>query len=330
MHRHRILKQRAKIIASTRRFFTEAGFLEVETPTVVAAPNPECHILPMPIRTDGDPASESFLISSPEPHMKRLLSEGFERIFQVCRCFRQGEWTSSNNPEFTMLEWYRPGGTYVEIAADAENLVRYVAAEVLHSNSLTFDGTRVELDSPWSHISVVEAFSRHADLKIDFSWPEEEFARAAGAAGFLSTHLGDSWDDLFAKLLVERVEPALRREPKPVFLVDYPSRLSPMAKQKETDPHTASRVELYIAGLELANGFSEQTDPRRQRRRLMAERSHRPCGKRYPLDEGFLDSLHQMPDAAGMALGIDRLVMLITSTQAIQEVVAFPGESAVT
>ena len=326
MHRHRILMQRAKTIASTRRFFTEGGFLEVETPALVAAPNPECHILPTRIRNEGDPASDSYLITSPEPHMKRLLSEGFGCIFQVCRCYRQGERTLSHNPEFTMLEWYRPGGTYEEIAADAENLVRYVAAEVLHSNLLTFDGTRVELDPPWSRISVTEAFSRHAGLNLDFSWSAEEFARAAGTAGFLSTHLGDSWDDLFAKLLVERVEPALMREPKPVFLMDYPARLSPMAKQKENDPHTASRVELYIAGLEIANGFSEQNDPRRQRRRLMAERRHRQCGKRYPLDEGFLDSLHQMPDAAGMALGIDRLVMLITSTHAIQEVVAFPGD----
>ena len=260
--------------------------------------------------------------------MKRLLSEGFERIFQVCRCFRQGEWTSNHNPEFTMLEWYRAGGTYERIAADAENLVRSVAADVLHSNSLVFDGTHVELDPPWPRLSVVEAFSRHAGLKIDFSWSREKFARAAAAAGCLSTHLGDSWDDLFAKLLVERVEPALVREPKPVFLMEYPARLSPMAKEKENDPHTALRAELYIAGLELANGFSEQNDPKRQRRTLMAERSHRPCRQRNPLDEGFLDSLHRMPDAAGMALGIDRLVMLITSAHSIQEVVAFPEQSA--
>ena len=249
--------------------------------------------------------------------MKRLLSEGFERIFQVCRCFRQGEWTSNHNPEFTMLEWYRAGGTYERIAADAENLVRSVAADVLHSNSLVFD-------PPWPRLSVVVA----TPVKIDFSWSREKFARAAAAAGCLSTHLGDSWDDLFAKLLVERVEPALVREPKPVFLMEYPARLSPMAKEKENDPHTALRAELYIAGLELANGFSEQNDPKRQRRTLMAERSHRPCRQRNPLDEGFLDSLHRMPDAAGMALGIDRLVMLITSAHSIQEVVAFPEQSA--
>ena len=262
--------------------------------------------------------------------MKRLLSEGFGRIFQVCRCFRQGEWTPSHNPEFTMLEWYRAGGTYEEIAADAENLVRYVALNVIRSKSLNFHGTRIELDPPWPRMSVVEAFSRHANLKIDFSWSAEEFAGEAVAAECSSIDLGDPWDDIFAKLLVERVEPALRREPKPVFLMDYPARLSPMAKQKENDPHTASRVELYIAGLELANGFDEQNDPRGQRRRLMAEYRHRPCGQRYPLDEGFLDSLHKMPDAAGMALGIDRLVMLVTSSPTIREVVAFPWESAST
>ena len=324
MHRHRILKQRAEIIASTRRFFAEARFLEVETPTLVAAPNPERNIRPMRIRTGENSGSSSFLITSPEPHMKRLLSEGFDRIFQICRCFRQGEWTPSHNPEFTMLEWYRAGGTYEEVASDAENLVRYVTREVLHSNSLSFNGSHVEIDPPWPRLSVVEAFARHADLKIGFSWSEEEFARAATASGCLSTHLGDSWDDLFAKLLVERVEPALTGEPKPVFLTDFPARLSPMAKPTENDPHTAARVELYIAGLELANGFNEQNDPRRQRRTLMAERQHRPICQRYPLDEGFLDSLHRMPDAAGMALGIDRLVMLITSSNSIGRVVAFP------
>ena len=324
MHRHRILKQRAEIIASTRRFFAEARFLEVETPTLVAAPNPERHIGPMRIRTDEDSASSSFLIASPEPHMKRLLSEGFERIFQICRCFRQGERTPCHNPEFTMLEWYRAGATYEEMTSDAENLVRQVTREVLHSNSLSFNGTHVGIDPPWPRLPVAEAFDRHADLELDFSWSEEEFARAAAASGCLSTHLGDSWDELFAKLLVERVEPALAAEPKPVFLMDFPARLSPMAKQAENDPDTAARVELYVAGLELANGFSEQNDPRRQRRTLMAERGHRPSGRRYPLDEGFLDSLHRMPDAAGMALGIDRLAMLITSSSSIGRVVAFP------
>ena len=322
------MKERAQIIASIRRFFTEARFLEVETPTLVTAPNPELHIQPMRIRAGGVSASDTFLITSPEPHMKRLLSEGFERIFQVCRCFRQGESTSSHNPEFTMLEWYRAGGTYEEIASDAENLVRYVARDVLHSNSLVFNGNHVDLAPPWPRMSVVEAFDHHAGLKIDFSWSEEEFAREAEAAGCLSTRLGDSWDDLFAKLLVERIEPALIPEPKPLFLMDYPARLSPMAEQKETDRHTASRVELYIAGLELANGFNEQNDSRRQRRTLMAERRHRPCRQCYPLDEGFLNSLHEMPEASGMALGIDRLVMLITSSHDIREILAFPWESA--
>ena len=324
MHRYRILKQRAETIASVRRFFSKKCFLEVETPALVAAPNPERHIQPIHVRKNGDSASDSYLISSPEPHMKRLLSGGFERIFQICRCFRQGEFTPSHNPEFTMLEWYRAGETHRELATDTEELIRSVAADVLHSDSLTFNGNRVELDPPWPRMTVAEAFSRHAGLKIDFSWSEEEFARAAAASGFTSTHPGDSWDDLFAKLLIERVEPALAREPKPVFLTDYPSRLSPMARQKENDPHTASRIELYIAGLELANGFSEQNDPRRQRRILMAERRHRPCMQRYPLDEAFLDSLHHMPEAAGMALGIDRLVMLTTASQTIQEAVAFP------
>ena len=290
---------------------------------MVEAPNPERHIRPMRILTDGNSASTSYLITSPEPHMKRLLSEGYERIFQICRCFRQGEWTPNHNPEFTMLEWYRTRGTYNEIASDVENLVRYVTGDVLNSTSLFFNGTHVGIDPPWPRMSVVEAFLRYADLKIDFSWSEEEFARAATAAGCLSANLGDSWDELFAKLLVERVEPSLTGEPKPVFLTDYPARLSPMARQTENDPYTAGRVELYIAGLELANGFNEQNDPRLQRRKLMAERQHQPIGHRYPLDEGFLDSLHQMPDAAGMALGIDRLVMLVTSSDSIGEVVAF-------
>tara|TARA_B100000686_G_scaffold319735_1_gene370731 strand:- start:1199 stop:2260 length:1062 start_codon:yes stop_codon:yes gene_type:complete len=318
------LHQRAGTLAAIRRFFAENNFLEVDTPALVLAPNPECHIEPMQVEvSEKNSPGIGYLITSPEPHMKRLLGEGLQRIYQICRCFRSDENTTFHNPEFTMLEWYRVNHDYLDVMTDCENLIRYTVGEVVGTDNLIVHGRRIDLCGQWPRMSIAEAMNRYADVKIDFSWSAEEFSRAGKAAGCDSIHEDDPWEDTFGKLMIEKIEPALVKEPKPLFLMDYPTFMSPLAKAKPGNPLVAERVELYIGGVELANGFTEQNDPRLQRKNIMAERMRRVSKKYFPIDEAFLECLHRMPDAAGMALGIDRLIMLIAAVPTIQKTIAF-------
>ena len=317
---------RAATLAAIRRFFVAEDFLEVDTPALVAAPSPEANIEPFETRFSGRGETvPGYLIGSPELHMKRLLAEGEERLFQISRCFRNGEVTPVHNPEFSLLEWYRAGATYLEIAADCEALVLDVIERVCDGERLSRDGDTIDTRPPWTRMTVAEALREYAHVDLDPGASARQFAALARAAGCPSVGADDDWGDVFSKLLIERVEPALMREGKPVFLMDYPARLSALAKESAGDPRLAERVELYMGNMELANGFSEQNDARRQRRKLMAERERRRrSGTTLPLDEGFLDSLQSLPSSAGIALGIDRLVMLVAGTETIQEAMAFP------
>jgi elongation factor P--(R)-beta-lysine ligase len=285
---------RARIIRAVRRFFDARDFLEVETPLRIPAPAPEPHLIPQP-------AGRWFLQTSPELCMKRLLARGYPRIYQICKCFRQAERGRRHVPEFTMLEWYRAGADYRDLMADCEQLLAAVAAALLPGGN----GKALDLTPPWERLTVAEAFRRYTGMGAD-----EALRR-----------------DLFEELLVEKIEPQLGFA-RPVFLYDYPVELAALSRRKATDPQVAERFELYIAGLELANGFSELTDPAEQRRRFLADRRLiRAAGRRPPpLPERFLTELAVMPEAAGIALGIDRLVMVMLGVQQIDAVLAFPPE----
>ena len=292
--RSRALARRGAIFNRIRAFFQEKGYLEVETPFRIPAPAPEAQI-------DAIPSDGWFLQTSPELCMKRLLAAGYPRIFQICRCWRDGERGSRHLSEFTMLEWYRAQADYRILMDETEELVRAAADTPV----ITYRGCDIDLSLPWERITVGEAFARYAGIG-----PEEALARGT-----------------FDELMVEQIEPRLGQT-RPTFIHDYPSSCSALARLKAGDPSVAERFELYIGGLEIANAFSELIDPVEQRARFAAEAAERAAqGKRtYPVPEKFLAALAEMPEAAGIALGLDRLVMVLLDADSIDEVVAFTTE----
>jgi len=288
------LTERAQIIQDIRNFFVNRGYLEVETPQRIPANAPELHI---DVVASGDWA----LHTSPELAMKRLLASGYEQLFQICRVWREGERGQYHLPEFTLLEWYRSGIDYHSLMNECMELLFVLVPE----GKLCRDGHTIDLTMPWQKLTVAEAFSRYASMSLDAA---------------LAT-------DCFEEILTAEVEPHLGKD-RPTFLIEYPTSLAALARTKPGEPLVAERFELYINGLELANAFSELTDQNEQRSRFEAdEESRRSAGKKpYPLPEKFLSELANMPGAAGIALGIDRLIMLLTDAGKIDDVVAFTGE----
>ncbi len=298
--RHRLdpsrLILRARIIRSLRRFFEEEGFIEVSTPLLVSTLAPEPHI-------EAFSVEDRFLITSPELNLKRLLAEGFTRIFQLGPVFRRGERGRYHLPEFTLLEWYRAEATYEDLMDDCERLFSFILKE-LGLPKLIYQGQEIDISRPFLRLTVAEAFESLAGRPLGSSIDLERF-----------------YQDL-----AEVIEPALPRH-RPVFLYDYPAPAAALARLKSTEP-VAERVELYVGGLELANGFSELTDPEEQARRFREDLKKRQAlgAQIYPWPETFLKALETMPPAAGMALGVDRLVMLFTDASSIDEVVPFIPE----
>jgi lysyl-tRNA synthetase class 2 len=292
------LERRAAIVHLIRGFFSGCGYLEVETPLRIPAPLPEAHIEPVP--ADG-----WVLQPSPELCMKRLLAASFEKIFQLCKCFRKTERGRRHLPEMTMLEWYAAGQTYVDLMARCEELIGHIARGLGGGDSLSYQGMSVDLSPPWPRLTVAEAFHRFASVPV-----EEALARGR-----------------FDEIMGFEIEPNLGAE-RPIFLIDYPAEKASLARLKPGRPDVAERFELYIGGLELCNGFSELNDAAEQRRRFAAEQGLiRAAGRAaYPLPEKFLDALERLPPCAGNALGIDRLIMLFCDAATIDEVVAFTPE----
>ena len=294
----RNLTLRAKIIQAVRFFFIKNGYLEIETPIRIPAPAPETHI-------DAQEAGEWFLHTSPELCMKRLLSAGYPRIFQICRCFRKLERGRLHLPEFTLLEWYTAGHTYREMMTQCEKLIQFVAGIAGQPDSIGFRNRQIVLSSPWNRMPVCEAFDLYSRTSM-----EEALAR-----------------NCFDEIMAIDIEPCLGND-RPVFLYDYPASCSALARLKPSNPSVAERFELYIAGLELCNAFTELTDPVEQRKRFEAERRLRQhAGKmEYPMPESFLCALNDMPAASGNALGMDRLILILTDANSIDDVVAFIPE----
>ncbi|GFO59923.1 EF-P lysine aminoacylase GenX [Geomonas silvestris] len=292
--RRQALERRGAIFDNIRAFFRERGYLEVETPFRIPAPAPEANI-------DAIPASGWFLHTSPELCMKRMLAAGYQRIFQICRCWRAGERGVRHLSEFTMLEWYRAGTDYLGLMDETEELLRAVAGAAC----LRYRGCSIDLSQPSERLSVAEAFAR-------FSTTTPEAALADGS---------------FDEVMVERIEPNLGIG-RPTFLYDYPACCGALARLKPGNPNLAERFELYLGGLEIANAFSELTDPEEQRARFLAEAAQRAQNAKlpYPAVDKFLDALKDLPDSAGIALGLDRLVMVLLDAQSIDEVVAFTTE----
>jgi lysyl-tRNA synthetase class 2 len=270
----------------------------VETPNRIPAPAPESHI-------DAVISSPWFLHTSPELCMKRLLAAGYDKIFQICRCWRAGERGSHHVPEFTLLEWYRSHSNYNTLMEECEALFQNLAEAMGLEQKIIFRGLEIDLASPWERISVKDAFQYYSQIPM-----AEALER-----------------NLFDEIMVERIEPKLGIK-TPTFIYDYPAQRRAMARLKKTDPTVAERFELYIGGLELANAFSELIDSEEQRRYFLQENENRHAlGKpTYPVPEKFLEELGDMPPSAGIALGVDRLVMVFLNAPTIDEVVAFTPE----
>lgn len=325
-----LLTLRQTVVGAVREFFAERGFVEAETPTLVTAPGQEPYLDPLftCLKSPRGDATPRYLITSPEHHMKRLLGRGCERIFQLCHCFRNGERSSLHRPEFAMVEWYRAWATYREIAADVADLVAHVSQQVVGSTCVEWRGRRLDLTPPWQHITVRQAFAVMADVELPKGPDGAALCAAARRAGCRSVTDDDSWEDAFHKILLDRVEPGLAQLGA-VMLEEYPASLAALAKVREAKPAVADRFEAYVGGIELANGFTELNDPREQRRRFMEERQRRRArgAEAVPLDEDFLAMMETgMPPAGGVALGLDRLIMVLADAASIDEIIAFPGE----
>ncbi len=308
------LRGRAHVLARVREFFAQRDFVEVETPLIVPTPGLELHL-------DALRGGSGWMVTSPEYQMKRLLAAGFERIFQVCKCFRAGERGPHHASEFTMLEWYRGYEGLDAIVADVEQLVFFACG------GRASNGDRaIDITPPWRRITVREAMRFWAGVEVDGAESASELVGALLGAG-IEVAADAAWDDAFFAAFLARVEPALAALDRAVILEDWPAPLAALARRK--DGKTALRFEAYVGGIELANAFDELVDPLEQRARFIEDQRLRAArGKPvYPIDERLLAALDEgLPPCAGIALGVDRLVMLATGAQTIDQVVAFTAE----
>lgn len=290
-----VLELRAALLGAIRRFFGDRGFIEVETPAIVPCPGLDVHLSAFEVR-DPEGRSVGWLATSPEYQMKRLLSAGARRIFQLCRSYRAEEQGRHHEREFTMLEWYRADSTSEEVISDTEELVTFVARAL--------DQPAPELQPPWQRITVDEALQFHATVSLDAVADDERFFRV--------------W--------VEEVQPRLGNE-RPVVVTDWPSSMASLAKLKPNG--MADRFEVFYRGIELCNGFGELTDAEEQRRRFRRDQASRKSlgAPVFPIDERFLmDLARGLPESGGNALGIDRLLMLLLGADSVQAVMPFPAE----
>ncbi len=330
---------RAKILSLIRQFFIENDFLETETPSLVAEPGMEPHL--NPLKTNifyGNKNLPAYFITSPEYAMKKLLTAGFKKIFQICRSYRNGEVSRLHNLEFTILEWYRAHADYKDIMRDAEQLIVYIANNLqkeTHVNSkskiqnsklqLNYQGQLIDLTPPWPKLTMKEAFQKYAKIDLDKALTRESIAYLAKTKGY-AINRNDRFEDIFFKIFLSKIEPHLGKG-RPTILMDWPTEMAALSRKKTNDPRYAERFEIYIAGLELGNAFSELTDAAEQEKRLKNEQKLRKKMKKeaYSIDKEFIQALKiGMPPSGGIAMGVDRIVMLFTDAKSIEEVLFFP------
>ncbi|MET0182146.1 MAG: EF-P lysine aminoacylase EpmA [Caulobacterales bacterium] len=301
------LLARAKALSAVRAWFTAQGFVETDLGALVPVPGAETHI-------EAFAAGNGYLHTSPEFAMKSLLAAGERKIFRLGHAYRKGERSDLHAPEFTMLEWYRAEAPYEQVMDDCMAIAR-AAGEAIGASHLQFRGASIELKAPAQKLSVADAFQRFAAIDVR----DERIAAFANAN--VKPNGDDTWSDLFSRVLVEKVEPALDKNAMTI-LYEYPIPEAALAKPCAHDPRVAERFELYACGVELANGYGELTDAEEQRRRFTAamDEKEKRYGERWPLPETFLEALAHMPPASGCAMGFDRLVMLLTGARRIDDV----------
>lgn len=330
--RHHV-EARARVVAALRAAFAARGFVEVDTPALQVSPGMEPHLQAFETELRGphpDHRRRLYLHTSPEFAMKKLLVAGVPRIYQLAHTFRNGERSSTHHPEFTMLEWYRAGEGLEALIDDCRALLQ-AALAAAGRPGLTWRGGTCDPHADWQVLTVAEAFDRHAGIDLlatapDPAAPSVDALDAQSRKIGIPARPGDRWDDLFFRIFLERIEPHLGIG-APTVLCDYPVSMAALSRPKPGDPRVAERFELYVCGLELANAFGELTDAAVQRARFEADSALKEAlyGVRYPVDEDFLAALeHGLPDSAGIALGFDRLVMLASGADRIDDVLWAP------
>jgi lysyl-tRNA synthetase class 2 len=320
------LAARGAVTRALRAWFDEQGFTEVETGILQVSPGNEIHLhAPRTELTGADGGRTTrYLRTSPEFAAKKLLAAGEQRVFEFARVFRDRERGDLHLPEFTMLEWYRANAGYDAVMADSIVVIAH-AAQATGIGRFSF---RNQIADPFAEpelLTVAAAFERFAGIDLldtVAGGKGDREALAAAAATRVRITDDDTWSDIFSKILVEHVEPKLGQG-RLTVLFEYPAPEAALARAKASDPRVAERFEIYACGVELANGFGELTDAREQRARFMQamDEKQRRYGERYPLDEDFLDAVASMPQASGVALGFDRLVMLAAGALRIDQVV---------
>ncbi|MDA8253324.1 MAG: EF-P lysine aminoacylase EpmA [Rhodospirillales bacterium] len=314
------LRRRALLTQAVRAFFAARGYTEAETPYAVAAPGEEVHLAAFATEriAPGGERNRLWLHTSPEFAMKKLLAGGAGPIFQFARVWRNGEGSDLHAAEFTMLEWYRPGAGMADLIAETHALLRAVLPPVVTCRGVATDLTTAEV------LTVADAFARHVGADV-LATAEDAPALARAAGERLRD--GETWEDLFFRLLLGRIEPQLGRA-RPTFLTHWPAAQAALARRDPADPRVAERFELFVCGIELANAFVELTDPAEQRARFVADRARRHAitgAADWPLDEDFLAALaHGLPACAGIALGFDRLAMIAAGAGRIDQVLWLP------
>ncbi len=327
--RRPFLLARRDITRAIRAWFDEQGFVEVETGILQVSPGNETHLhAPRTELTGGDGSRVSrYLRTSPEFACKKLLAAGEQKIFEFARVFRDRERGDLHLPEFTMLEWYRANAGYDAIMADTIVVIAH-AAQATGIGSFSFRGKDCDPFAEPELLTVASAFDRFSGIDLLATIRGGEGDRAALAAAAkerVRIADDDTWSDIFSKVLVEHIEPRLGQG-RLTVLFEYPAPEAALARTKSSDPRLAERFEVYACGVELANGFGELTDAAEQRHRFMAsmDEKERRYGERYPLDDDFLTAVAHMPEASGVALGFDRLVMLASGAPRIDHVVWTP------
>jgi elongation factor P--(R)-beta-lysine ligase len=322
------------VIDGIRAFFKKEGFHEVETPLLVARPGTEPYLdlfqTELVVQEESGELTKKpgYLLTSPEYAMKKLLAAGLGSIFQICKSFRNNEGRSPHhNHEFTILEWYRVNADYTHVMDDCENLLIHLM-KVIKKNSteLLFQGKKYDLSTPWDRFTVAELFEKYVGVSKDELLDQKALYTVAKQRGYQVTE-GTSWDDLFYQLFLNEIETELAKSNRPVFVYDYPAQQAALSKKKADDPRFAERFELYLAGFELGNAFTELTDAEEQRLRLLEEvELRKKMGKpMHEIDEDFINALRVgLPPTGGIAVGVDRLIMLLADVPTIQETLLFP------
>lgn len=324
---------REKVIDAIRKYFKDSGFHEVEVPLLLSTPSTEpfLEVFQTELKDDQGHKWQAFLPSSPEFALKKLLSAGSGSVFSITKSFRNGEGRSSrHNPEFTILEWYRTPGDYMDVARDFENLLLHIlkSIPVLQSSGfpvLNYQGKEYDLSKPWEKISVAEAFEKYVGIDIETMLDKEKLKKVGKKKGY-QVNEETTWEEIWNQILANEIEPKLGIV-APTILYDYPVAQAALSKRKVADPRFAERFEVFLAGLELGNCFSELTDWKEQEARCLADLAERKAMGRteFPMDTDFIEALKMgMPETGGIAVGVDRLVALFADAPDIADTLFFP------